>query len=358
MLNFIASLWLWFSSAILLITFFGFFSKEKHEYEGKKSQVTVLVAIWNEASRIRNCVESILNNNYPKNKFSITVIGGGDDGTVNICKQLQKEGKIRFIQETERKGKWYALNNAIKATKSEMVAFTDGDCVADKNWLNELVRNSKNADIVCGDIYVLNPKSFFSKMYTHYFFFVNNFLHSLSKIFNLNYFSGQNFLAKRNVFQKLLFRKSIVEDMVFGSDAEKMGFKIKNVHTPLVYSAVPSNLKSLHNQFLRLWSGFYTEFSGTFFGRIVFAFTVLSVFSWPAFLYYLLKFDYISWSGLITTAILFFVAYYFISVKYKIKTISYLPYLTPICIILCLISFEAILGLVFKRKVEWKILDK
>jgi cellulose synthase/poly-beta-1,6-N-acetylglucosamine synthase-like glycosyltransferase len=340
--------------------FLRLFVKQKHEITEEKLSVTVIIAVWNEGLRIKDAVESILNSDYPKEKFKITVIGGGDDNTAEVCKELEKNGKIKFLEEKERRGKWFALNHAIKTVKTEAVAFTDGDCIVDRNWLKELVKYSKGVDIVGGHVLALTHKTFLAKMYAHYFILSNNLDLVLSLFFDGQNFSGQNLLVKRNVFKKINFRKSLAEDMSFIIDAKNLGFKLIKVPEAIVYSAVPSSLKDMHVQCLRILTGLYSDIGkgADVFHYSVLILSLLSVISWPFTVYYLFKLDMLtlySISFLLGSLLAFYTG---IKLKFKIKIIRYLPYALPMYVLLCVLSIEAIIKILLKREVEWKILNK
>jgi len=111
----IGNLWLFFGIVFFFLGIIGFKSK-KIEKTNKTPSISVIIAAWNEGSRIRKCINSILRQNY-KNKIEIIVVGGGEDNTTEVCKKLSKERKIKFIREKKRMGKWFSLNKGVKNAK-------------------------------------------------------------------------------------------------------------------------------------------------------------------------------------------------------------------------------------------------
>lgn len=97
--------------------------------------VSVVVTVLNSRHTLQQCVESLLNQSYPRDKYEIIVVdGGSDDGSW----EMLSEYPIRLIKApgTTIGG---GRNRGIQASSGEIVAITDGDIVADREWLAQLV---------------------------------------------------------------------------------------------------------------------------------------------------------------------------------------------------------------------------
>jgi GT2 family glycosyltransferase len=96
---------------------------------------------------------------YPKSNLEILVIDGGStDGTKELCQHFSG---INFITENKR-GLAHARNTGAKSAKYEVVAYTDDDCIVDREWLRNLVAAfwvSSSVIGVGGPVYPLNPES-------------------------------------------------------------------------------------------------------------------------------------------------------------------------------------------------------
>lgn len=118
--------------------------------------VTILLTVRNNASTITKCVKSLLNLNYPKFKIFITD-SFSTDGTWEILRNLRKKhAKIRL--ERIKGNAPTALNYMIKKVNTKFVAFTDGDCVVDRNWLMELIAGFNSEMIVATAGFCGTPK--------------------------------------------------------------------------------------------------------------------------------------------------------------------------------------------------------
>jgi cellulose synthase/poly-beta-1,6-N-acetylglucosamine synthase-like glycosyltransferase len=130
--------------------------------------ITILIPARNEATKIRACLESILNGNYPQNLLKITVLDDfSADNTAQLVRQLPEKlqlsgSSISYIQLagylpaeaqfTANKKK--ALELGIAQAQTEIIVSTDADCEVPKNWLRHLAIAFENPDtqLVCAPV--------------------------------------------------------------------------------------------------------------------------------------------------------------------------------------------------------------
>lgn len=109
--------------------------------------VSVVVGIRNEEKFIEECIESLLNLDYPRDSYEIIIVDGmSTDKTRDI---IQKYPVKLFLNE--KKNVAAARNLGVKNAMGELVAFTDGDCKVDPQWLKALVHEMQASpdDVVC-----------------------------------------------------------------------------------------------------------------------------------------------------------------------------------------------------------------
>lgn len=98
--------------------------------------VSIIVGIRNEENYIVECIESLLDQDYPKEQHEIIIVDGmSTDNTQSIVQKYP----VKLILN-ERMNVAAARNLGVEAAKGDYVAFTDGDCKADKNWLKTLIQ--------------------------------------------------------------------------------------------------------------------------------------------------------------------------------------------------------------------------
>lgn len=97
-------------------------------------KVSVVVASYNGARTLPACLDSLLGLNYPDYEL-ILVDDGSTDATPQIAGRFPQ---VRYLRQANQ-GLSAARNAGIAAASGEIVAFTDSDCRADRDWLYYLV---------------------------------------------------------------------------------------------------------------------------------------------------------------------------------------------------------------------------
>lgn len=102
--------------------------------------VSIVVPTYNAEKLLTECITSLFNQTYPKECYEIIVVDDGStdktNETINELTQSSPCALQYFYQKN--KGPAAARNTGIKNAKGEIVAFTDVDCLADKDWLKNL----------------------------------------------------------------------------------------------------------------------------------------------------------------------------------------------------------------------------
>ena len=94
--------------------------------------VSVIVPVYNRGEAIGKCIKSLLAQEYPKKKLEIIIV---DNNSNDKTKDTIKKYPVKYLLEKE-KGSYAARNKGIEHAKGEIIAFTDSDCIADKQWVS------------------------------------------------------------------------------------------------------------------------------------------------------------------------------------------------------------------------------
>ena len=98
----------------------------------------------NTEKTIKECIDSVLKQNYPRNHFKIFIVDGGStDNSFKILKKYGRKIMLKRVIGNIATGH----NYIIKHSNSDLIAFTDSDCVVDNNWLKELIKPFKGKNI-------------------------------------------------------------------------------------------------------------------------------------------------------------------------------------------------------------------
>lgn len=232
------------------------------------SSVSIIVPFFNAREVIIGCLESLLSQSYEGSVEIILVDDNSNDGSLEKV-QGYLDGKnirmnppgiksVRVIPRFAKKGVAAARNAGIKEAKGEVLAFTDADCVADKNWIKDLVKGYLDNTIgaVAGGIKGYKPANIAEKFSTIFT------LKSLPdpgvfEKFTLlrGGFATANFCVHHSVIDKIGI---LDENIKYGSDdydlcarIYKSGYKINYVPDALVCHRHRSNLKAIWKQAFR-----------------------------------------------------------------------------------------------------------
>lgn len=104
-------------------------------------KVSVVVCSYNGARTLEDCLKSLQNLHYPDYEV-IFVDDGSKDNSQEIVKKFPS---VRNIYQ-ENKGLSVARNVGIAASTGEIVAFTDSDCMVDRDWLYFLVQTLRSGN--------------------------------------------------------------------------------------------------------------------------------------------------------------------------------------------------------------------
>ena len=116
-----------------------------------KALISIIVPVYNGEKYLRDCIESILNQEY-KNFELIIINDGSKDNSEKICiEYAQRDNRIKFYT-TENHGQSHARNIGLDKSKGEYICFVDSDDIIDQSYLSILYKmlTYANADIsVC-----------------------------------------------------------------------------------------------------------------------------------------------------------------------------------------------------------------
>jgi len=115
--------------------------------------VSVVIPTHNRRELLKNTIESLFNQSYPKDRYEIIIIdNSSNDGTKEMVISLQEKSlRILRYYYKENRGPGSARNLGITKSKGVIIAFTDSDCVADQNWLkNGVSKITESIGIVQG----------------------------------------------------------------------------------------------------------------------------------------------------------------------------------------------------------------
>ena len=106
--------------------------------------VSIIVPVYNGEKIIGECIESLLNQTYPKDKYEIIIV---DNNSKDRTAEIIKKYPVKYLLEDKIQSSYAARNKGVKHAKGEILAFTDADCIVSPQWLengiNEFLKDDR-----------------------------------------------------------------------------------------------------------------------------------------------------------------------------------------------------------------------
>ena len=102
--------------------------------------VSVVVPTYKRGKLLRNCLESLLKQDFPDNQYEIIVVEDGSHEGLKIVDSMPNNRvPIRYFRASHG-GHASTYNFGLEKARNEIVAFIDDDAKAPPNWLSEMTR--------------------------------------------------------------------------------------------------------------------------------------------------------------------------------------------------------------------------
>jgi glycosyltransferase involved in cell wall biosynthesis len=173
-------------------------------------QASVVICAYNRAQLLSLCIESINALNFPKENYEVLIIDNNStDNTADICKAAITKFSlltIRYFHEPNQ-GVAYSRTRGAKEAKGNIIAYIDDDCLADANWLNEIVNfyNSHEECMSSGGRIIPEYRVPVADWFGKYFWgLVGNYdlSRSVFQMKGVRYPSGANMHFRKTAFEK------------------------------------------------------------------------------------------------------------------------------------------------------------
>ncbi len=174
--------------------------------------VSIIIPTLNRIEKLKNCTQSIINNDYT-DKELIIIDNGSTDGTREYLESLDTP-RLKLILNPENLGLAKARNQGIVASKGNYILFVDDDNILDIHLIKNLLAFFQDVP----EAGIVSPKTYYQDHPTKIWFYGANinlftskakFTHanSIDRTDNINHNLEINcvhncFMIKREVFEK------------------------------------------------------------------------------------------------------------------------------------------------------------
>ena len=195
----------------------GFMENRGYREFAEYPFVTIIVPVRNRPEEISQCLASLEELDYPRDKKEIIVI---DDASEDSTAEVVSGFPVTLIKNSSRMQASFSRNLAAKEAKGKILAFIDSDCTADPLWLKALVSafNDESNGAVGGKV-----DSWFDKKALDRYEKVSSSLNmgprsrSSKEEGSFFYLPTCNLLVKKDIFLKL---DGFNADMTVGEDVD------------------------------------------------------------------------------------------------------------------------------------------
>ena len=231
--------------------------KDKPMLEKKDNRFMAIIPAHNEEMVVGNLIESLKNQNYPKDKYDIYVIA---DNCTDMTKKIaEKAGAIvyerRSPMEERNKGhalQWFLRKKIAENAQYDAFCVFDADNIVDENFLVNMNKKlCQGEEVVQGYRDIKNPTdSWVSAGYAIFYWMMNRFYHlarynlGLSPLIN-----GTGFMVKFDVVKPNGWEtETLTEDIEFSLQRIIAGKKLGWSTDAIVYDEQPVEFKQSWSQ--------------------------------------------------------------------------------------------------------------
>lgn len=105
--------------------------------------ISVIVPCYNCERYIRPCLEALLAQSYPLDRYEVILV---DNGSTDSSASLARQYPNVTVIEASARGAYAARNAGVRASSGPILAFTDADCEVCPTWLEQIGTAMKNRE--------------------------------------------------------------------------------------------------------------------------------------------------------------------------------------------------------------------
>lgn len=237
--------------------------------KGEYPMISVLVPAHNEALVLSRTVRTLLNFDYPKDRYEIIVINdNSSDNTLELLKGIQREFPDRLLivvstdQEVGGAGKSNALNIGFSVAKGSLIAVYDADNTPEPTALRLLAENliaDEKAGAVIGKFRTRNRNASLLTRFVNIETLSHQCMNQAGRyfFFRLCTIPGTNYVIRRSIIDSIggWDVKALSEDTEISFRIYRMGYYIKFLPQAVTWEQEPHLLNVWFRQRTRWAKG-------------------------------------------------------------------------------------------------------
>lgn len=210
--------------------------------------VSVIIPAKNSSTYIKECIESVLNCGYQRDKLEIILVdNGSEDDTAKIASSLADS--VLILPKISISA---LRNRGAETANNEILVFLDSDCTVLDNWLETGIQTLNDESIykssIVGSNHLVPPDAkWLEKAWCS---------QQIKGLTEASHIPSGNLFIKKEIFNKLGgFNESLTtgEDYDLCQRARKYGLIISNTDIKAIHHGNPKNLKQMFKR--EIWHG-------------------------------------------------------------------------------------------------------
>ncbi|UCS91996.1 glycosyltransferase family 2 protein [Echinicola marina] len=223
---------------------------------------SIIIPVYKDTNRLILCLRALMHQKINGYRSEILVINNDPEGDVEVPRELTDCLNIRIIDEPIS-GSYAARNTGIKYANGRILAFTDSDCVPDRDWLENAYHLFEHDDkreigILTGPVPLFFRDSHnltAAEKYEKHTGFTTHLYVREGKAITANWFSYKDVIEEFGGFNAAL--KSNGDSDLSGKISSK--YKIVYKEDIIVHHPARYHTEDLVNKYRRLLGGAFTR---------------------------------------------------------------------------------------------------
>jgi len=238
---------------------------------GQQPLVSVVIPHFNDLANLKVCYSRIMRQSWPADRLEVIVADNNSSCGLDAVRIAVPNA---MVVPAPVQGAGPARNAGIQASRGEVVALIDSDCVPDPNWVAEGVKALEQFDFVGGRVLTTTRSQERP-----------NAIEAYEKVFNFNFrhyiekvgFTGTgNMFVHRKVFDRVGgFRLDVCEDVEWSFRARAMGYRLGYANSAIVSHPARRSWQELRRRWARMEDEHYEWAKEHAHGRLTYALKAL-----------------------------------------------------------------------------------
>jgi glycosyltransferase involved in cell wall biosynthesis len=130
--------------------------------------ISVIVPVWNDERRIGQCIEALKRQSLEPSLFEIIIVDNGSTDSTSAV--VSGHAGVILLHES-KPGSYAARNHGLAHARGEYVAFTDSDCVPERDWIEtglKAVRDRPDIGVAAGRVAFCEPTGKYNRACLNY----------------------------------------------------------------------------------------------------------------------------------------------------------------------------------------------